>query len=54
MRVIRHSQHWSSGSSPHLRVADVIPKTRSICQWTDTFPWAEMVEAFAGHRSRRQ
>jgi Transposase domain (DUF772) len=45
MRLIRHLQHWLGGSGPHLRVADVVPPTHSLRQWTDTFPWAEMVEA---------
>lgn len=53
MRLIRHLQHWRSGSGPHLRVADVVPKTRSTCQWTDTFPWAEMVEAIEKSFTRR-
>lgn len=34
-----------SGSGPKLQVADVVPKTNSIRQWTDTFPWTKLVEA---------
>ena len=45
MRLLRHLQHWLRGSGPRLQVADVVPKTNSIRQWTDTFPWAKLVEA---------
>jgi hypothetical protein len=53
MRLIRHLQHWLGGSGPGLRVADVVPKTNSIRQWSDTFPWAEMVEAIEKSVTRR-
>lgn len=53
MRLIRHLQHWLGGSGPGLRVADVVPKTNSIRQWSDTFPWAEMVEAIEQSVARR-
>jgi hypothetical protein len=53
MRLIRHLQHWLGGSGPHLRVADVVPQTHSIRQWTDTFPWAAMVEAIEQSIARR-
>jgi Transposase domain (DUF772) len=53
MRLIRHLQHWLGGSGPGLRVADVVPKTNSIRQWSDTFPWAEMVEAIEKSVARR-
>jgi transposase-like protein DUF772 len=53
MRLIRHLQHWLGGSGPVLGVADVVPKTHSIRQWSDTFPWAEMVEAIAHSVARR-
>jgi len=53
MRFIRHLQHWLGGSGPRLRVADVVPKTHSIRQWTDTFPWADMVEAIEQSVARR-
>ena len=53
MRLVRHFQHWLGGSGPHLRVADVVPNTNSIRQWTDTFPWAEMVEAIEQSVARR-
>jgi IS5 family transposase len=45
MRLVRHLQHWLSGSGPRLQVADVVPKTNSLRQWTDTFPWTRLVEA---------
>ena len=53
MRLVRHFQHGLGGSGPHLRVADVVPNTNSIRQWTDTFPWAEMVEAIEQSVARR-
>jgi Transposase domain (DUF772) len=53
MRLIRHLQHWLGGSGPGLRVADVVPKTPSIRQWSDTFPWAQMVEAIEQSVARR-
>jgi hypothetical protein len=34
-----------SGRGSRLQVADVVPKTNSIRQWTDTFPWTKLVEA---------
>src|SRR5882672_12023511 len=43
MRLLRHLQHWLRGSGPRLQVADVVPKTNSIRQWTDTFPWTKLV-----------
>jgi Transposase domain (DUF772) len=33
------------GRGPKIQVANVVPKTNSICQWTDTFPWTKVVEA---------
>ena len=45
MRLLRHLQHWLSGSGPKLHVADVVPKTHSIRQWAETFPWTQLVEA---------
>ena len=53
MRLFRHLQHWLGGSGPHLRVADVVPKTNSIRQWADTFPWAALVEAIERSFTRR-
>ena len=45
MRLLRHLQHWLSGSGPRLQVADVVPTTNSIRRWADTFPWAKLVAA---------
>jgi Transposase domain (DUF772) len=53
MRLIRHLQHWLGGSGPPLRVADVVPQTHSIRQWTATFPWAAMVDAIEQSIARR-
>jgi Transposase domain (DUF772) len=53
MRLFRHLQHWLSGSGPRLQVADVVPKTNSIRQWTDTFPWTKLVEAVEQSFARR-
>src|SRR5918996_521931 len=53
MRLIRHLQHWLSGSGPRLQVAAVAPPTNSIRQWTDTFPWPKLVEAVEHSFARR-
>jgi Transposase domain (DUF772) len=53
MRLLRHWQHWLSGSGPRLQVAAVVPPTPSIRPWTDTFPWAQMVEAVEQSFARR-
>ena len=53
MRLLRHLQHWLSGSGPRLQVAAVVPPTHSIRQWTDTFPWVKMVEAVEQSFARR-
>lgn len=53
MRLLRHLQHWLGGSGPPLRVANVVPTTNSIRQWSDTFPWAEMVGAIEQSFARR-
>jgi hypothetical protein len=53
MRLFRHVQHWLGDSGPHLRVADAVPKTNSIRQWADTFPWPEMVDAIEQSVARR-
>jgi hypothetical protein len=45
MRLLRHLQHWLSGSGPRLQVADVVPPTNAIRRWADTFPWPKLVEA---------
>jgi hypothetical protein len=53
MRLIRHLQHWLSGSGPRLQVATVVPHTNSLRQWTDTFPWPKLVEAVEHSFARR-
>ncbi len=53
MRLLRHLQHWLSGSGPRLQVADVVPKTNSIRRWADTFPWAKLVAAVEQSVARR-
>jgi hypothetical protein len=53
MRLFRHLQHWLSGSGPRLQMADVVPHTNSIRQWTDTFPWTKLVEAVEHSFARR-
>ena len=53
MRLSRHLQHWLSGSGPRLQVANVVPKTHSIRQWADTFPWAALVNAVEDSVAKR-
>jgi hypothetical protein len=53
MRLRRHLQHWLGGNGPGLRIADVVPTSNSIRQWSETFPWAEMVEAIEHSVARR-
>lgn len=53
MRLLRHLQYWLGGSGPHLHIADAVPKTHSLRQWADTFPWAELVEAVEQSFARR-
>lgn len=53
MRLFRHLQHWLNGSGPRLQVAHVVPKTNSIRQWTDTFPWTTLVDAIEQSFARR-
>src|ERR671937_1386819 len=45
MRLLRHLQHWLTGSGTRLQVADFVPKTHPLRQWADTFPWAALVAA---------
>jgi hypothetical protein len=53
MRLLRHLQHWLSGSGPRLQVAAVVPQTNSIRRWADTFPWAKLVDAVEQSFARR-
>jgi len=45
MGLLRHLQHWLSGSGTPLHVTDFVPQTDPIRQWADTFPWAALVSA---------
>jgi hypothetical protein len=45
MPLLRYLQHWLTGRGPCLQVADFVPDTRPLRQWTDTFPWAALVAA---------
>ncbi len=45
MRIVRHLQHWRGGSGPCIGVVDFVPEDHPIRQWSDTFPWSEMVYA---------
>lgn len=45
MRLARYLQHWRSGHSPRMIVADFVPKNHPLRLWADTFPWAELVAA---------
>jgi IS5 family transposase len=45
MRFLRQLQHWLTGRGPRLQVADFVPDTHPIRQWTDTFPWTALVAA---------
>ena len=45
MRLLRHLQHWLTGTGRPLRVADFVPETHPVRQWADTFPWAALVAA---------
>jgi transposase len=45
MRLARYLQHWRSGQSPRMIVAEFVPKNHPLRLWADTFPWAELVTA---------
>jgi hypothetical protein len=45
MRLLRHLQHWLTGTGRPLRVADFVPESHPVRQWADTFPWAALVAA---------
>jgi Transposase domain (DUF772) len=53
MRLFRHLQHWLSGSGLRLQVANVVPNTNAIRQWTDTLPWTKLVDAIEQSVARR-
>jgi len=45
MGIVRQLQHWLGGKGPRLVVADFVPADHPLRLWTDTFPWAALVEA---------
>ena len=45
MQLFRFLQHWLTGRGPCLHVADFVPDTHPIRQWTDAFPCAALVAA---------
>jgi transposase len=53
MRLLRHLQHWLTGTGRLLRVADFVPETHPVRQWADTFPWTALVAAVDRHFAQR-
>ena len=53
MSILRHLQHWLTGRGSPLQTAEFIPEHDPIRLWTDTFPWAPMVEAVTQSFARR-
>jgi transposase len=49
MRLLRHLQHWLTGTGRPLLVTDFVPETHPVRQWADTFPWAARVAAVDRH-----
>ena len=45
MRLLRHLQHWLTGTGRPLAVAEFVPETHPVRQWADTFPWTALVGA---------
>jgi hypothetical protein len=45
MPLLRYLQHWLTGRGPCFTVADFVPETHPLRQWTETFPWAALVAA---------
>jgi hypothetical protein len=45
MQLLRYLQHGLTGRGPCLQVADFVPDTHPIRQWSDTCPWAALVAA---------
>ena len=52
MRLLRHLQHWLTGTGRLLIVADFVPESHPVRQWADTFPWAALVAAIDQHVAR--
>ena len=53
MGIVRHLQHWLTGPGPRICVAEFVPETHPIRRWSDTFPWAEWIEAIQTSFARR-
>jgi hypothetical protein len=53
MRLLRHLQHWLTGTGGPLRVVDFVPESHPIRQWADTFPWAALVTAVERNFAQR-
>lgn len=53
MRLLRHLQHWLSGSGRPLAVAEFVPETHPLRQWADTFPWPALVAAVERNFAQR-
>jgi hypothetical protein len=53
MRLLRHLQHWLTGSGPALAVADFVPETHPLRQWADTFPWPALIAAVERNFTQR-
>ena len=53
MGLLRHLQHWLSGSGRPLVVADFVPETHPLRQWADTFPWMALVAAVERNFTQR-
>jgi Transposase domain (DUF772) len=53
MRLLRHLQHWLTGTGRPLLVVDFVPEGHPIRQWADTFPWAALVAAVERNFAQR-
>jgi Transposase domain (DUF772) len=53
MRLLRHLQHWLTGTGRPLLVVDFVPERHPIRQWADTFPWAALVAAVERNFAQR-
>lgn len=45
MGVIRQLRHWLKGQGLRINVCEFVPELHPLRQWSDTFPWASLVEA---------
>jgi hypothetical protein len=53
MRLLRHLQHWVTGTGRPLLGVDFVPEGHPIRQWADTFPWAALVAAVERNFAQR-